>query len=115
MPAKGNSQIDKDTLGNLADSDFNNHAFEPEPFRQYSDKDIGIYRIEEHLEYGIEGNQTCSILRVAAGEVIPYNYHGNTTGKSYHDKADHVCRIAVEENNRQKEHENRSDYPVLDK
>ena len=73
----------------------------------------GIERIEEHLEERIEGHQAGRVFRVALGQFIPHDDHGNAPRQADHDQPGHVFRIAAQEYNRQTEHQDRPHHPVL--
>ena len=76
-------------------------------------KDVGVDGIEDNLKDGVKSHQTCTIFRIPFGQVIPDNDHGNTSGQANHDEPHHVFGISPQENNRQNEHEDGTNNPVL--
>lgn len=44
---------------------------------------------------------------------VPGNHHGNTACQPDHNQPDHVSWLVLQESDRQREHQNRSDDPVL--
>src|SRR5580704_15755884 len=83
------AQIDADALRDLADRDLNDSAAESEPSGNNCHEYICIEREEQHLEDRIERNQSGTIFRVAAGEVVPHDYHRDTSRKPDDDQAGH--------------------------
>ena len=47
------------------------------------------------------------------GQVVPDDDHGDAAGQADHDQADHVLRVAAQEEDRQHEHQDGADDPVL--
>ena len=94
---EGNAQIDEDAFGNLANGDIDTAPVMPIQLRQHGDEDIGVDGKEEHLEDGVEGHQPRAVFRVAPGEIVPDDHHGDAAGKSDEDQAHHVLVVARRE------------------
>ena len=111
---EGDAQIDEHALGDLADGDGRGvRPTEAQQRRQHGDEEPCVHAVEEHLEDRVEGHQPGRILRVALGQVVPHDDHGNAPGQADHDQADHELRLAAQERDGQHEHQNRADDPVL--
>ena len=111
---KGDTQVNKDAFGNLADGDVHHRAFQPEPTGQDGDENIGIDREEKDLENGVKGHQSGAVFRVPRGQFVPDDDHGNTAGQADHDQTHHVFRVAGQKKDGQKKHQDGTDDPVLD-
>ena len=94
---EGDAEVDEDTPGDLSDGDVDCHTFEAEPGRQHSDENIGIDRVEEHLEDRVEGDQPGAVFGIALGQVVPDDDHGDATRQPDHDQAHHVLGLVVQE------------------
>src|SRR5512145_1193207 len=112
---KGDTQIDEHRFRYLSHRYFNEGSFQPKPSGQYGNEYPRIDGIKQHLEYGIECNQSGGIFVIAFGEFVPDNNHCNTPRQPYHNQSDHVVRFIWKEYNRKDEHQRRTDNPVLDK
>ena len=69
--------------------------------------------VEDDLEDAVECNQASDVVRVAFGEFVPDQHHGDAAGDADEDEAAHVGRCATQEEHREQKHEHRSDDPVL--
>ncbi len=90
--------------------------FSPNQPRQHGDEDIGVNRVEDYLEDGVEGHQPGGVLVVALGQLVPDDDHGDAARQPDHDQPDHVVGIGPEEaqeEDGQEEHQHRPDEPVL--
>ena len=87
---------------------------DPQPGGQHGDEDIGVDGEEQHLEDGVEGHQAGAVFRIALGQVVPDDDHGDAAGQADDDQAHHVIRVALEKGDGQQEHEDGADHPVLD-
>ena len=110
---KRNAQVDEDALRDLANRDVDHRAVQAEPLRQHGDEDPSVDRIEQDLEDGIEGHQPGGVFRVALGQFVPHDHHGDAARQADQDQARHVFRIAAQEDDGQHEHQHRADHPVL--
>ena len=72
-----------------------------------------IEAVEEHLEDAVEGHETGGVLRVALGQLVPDDDHGDAARQADHDEPDHVLGVVVQEDDGQEEHQERPDDPVL--
>ncbi len=88
-------------------------ALQPKPGGQHGDKDIGIDAVEQHLEDAVEGHQPGGVIGVAFGQLIPDDDHGDAARQPDHDQPGHVFGVAAQEDDRQQEHQDRADDPVL--
>lgn len=111
---EGDAEINENTLRDLAYRNIYHNPFQTEHGRQYRDKYVSIDGEEQNLEYRIEGNKSRAVFGVSLREVVPNDDHRYTPGKPDHDKTHHVFRIAPQEYDREKKHQNRPDNPVLD-
>ena len=93
--------------------DVDDAALETEQRRQLGHEDPGEEAVEEHLEDAVEGDEAGGVLGVALGELVPDDDHGDAARQADHDEADHVLGVVVQEDDRQEEHEQRPDDPVL--
>src|SRR5690625_1774232 len=100
------------SLHDGADRNIDNGTFETKPGRQYGDKKPGVKGISKNLEKAVECYQTGPVFRTAFRQIIPYQYHGNTSRQTDENDPDHIFRMILEKNNGQKEHQNGSDDPV---
>ena len=91
-----------------------NRPTEAEPTRQDGDKYVGVQRKEQHLENRIEGDESRAVVGIAIGQVVPDDHHRDTTGEPDHNQAHHVLGPVAQEDDRQREHQDRADNPVLD-
>ena len=110
---EGDAQVDEDGFGNLADGDVHRHALQSKPGGQHRDKDIGIHAVEQHLEDAVEGHQPGGILGITFGQLVPHDHHGDAARQADHDQPSHVFGIVVQEDDRQHEHQDGADDPVL--
>lgn len=53
----------------------------------------GVDRIEEDLEYRVEGYEARAVFRVSPRELVPNDNHRDASGEAYHDEADHVLGL----------------------
>ena len=97
----------------MPDGNVHYNTFQTKPGRQYSQENIGIHAIEQHLKDAIERHQTRRILRVAMCQFIPHDHHGNAARQANHDQTCNVFRIAAQEDDRQHEHQDWTNDPVL--
>jgi len=96
----------------LPDGDIYLGAGDAKEGRKKGDKDIGIYTIQQDLEYAVERNEAGCIFPVALCQFVPYNHHCNTSGKTDEDEADHVFGVITQESDRKDEHQYRADDPI---
>lgn len=61
----------------------------------------------------IERDKSGGIFRISFCELIPNDYHCNASGETDDDESRHIFWVSAEEQDRQEEHENGSDDPVL--
>ena len=108
-----NTQIEADTLRNLADADLNDASLKAEPLRQHGQKDPGIEAVEEHLKDAVDGNEPSNVIRVAFREFIPDQHHCDAAGYADQDQTAHIGGLAPEEDYGQEEHQHRANKPVL--
>ncbi len=85
----------------------------PEERRKHGDEQPRVDAEEQHLEDRVEGDQARRILRGTLGELVPDDHHRDAARQADHDEADHVFRLVVQEDDRQREHQHRPDDPVL--
>ena len=123
-----NPQVDEDALGDLPDRHVDDDARQSEPLRQDRDEDPRVDRVEEHLEHRVERDQAGGVFRVTLRQLVPDDDHRDAPGEADHDQADHVLVIGdhrrgrraqrrrhdVQEDQREGEHQDRADDPVLD-
>ena len=108
------SQVDENAFCNLSNGYIDRRSFsDSQGCRQYSDENISVEGIKQHLEYGVEPHQGSAVLAVSASQVVPDYDHSDAAGKTYEDYAIHEVRIVLQENYRQGKHQNRTDDPVL--
>ena len=62
----------------------------------------------------LKATSPAAYSRVALGQVVPDDDHGDAAGQADHDQAVHVLGLVAEEDDGQGEHQERSDDPVLD-
>ena len=84
-----------------------------EPAGQHGEEDVGVDRVEEHLEHRVEGHQSGGVLAVALGQLVPDDDHGDAAGQADHDHALHEPGLVGQEQDGQEEHEDGADDPVL--
>ena len=112
------AQVDENALGDLADGNRDSGALKPEPSRHHGDKDVGVYGVEQYLEYRVEGHEPRGVLRISFRQVVPYDNHGDAARQPHHDEAGHVFRVVPYHSQKQdcqEEHQYRPDDPVLHK
>ena len=109
----GNSQVDQDALGNLPNRDIDHRARETEEWRQDRHEEPRVDAVEQHLEDRVEGNEAGGVLGRPLGDLVPDDHHGDAAGEADHDQADHVLGFVGQEDDRQREHQDRPDDPVL--
>ena len=107
------AEVDEHASRDLADGDVHGRPLEAEERRQLGDEDPGEDAVEEHLEDGVEGDEAGSVLGVALGELVPDDHHRDAAREAHHDESDHELRVVVQEDDRQQEHDDRPDDPVL--
>jgi hypothetical protein len=100
-------------LGDLPDAYVDGDAVQVEQRRQLGDEDPGEEAVEDDLEDGVEGYEPGGVLGVSLGELVPDDDHGDAARQADHDEPDHVLGVVVQEDDRQEEHEERADDPVL--
>ena len=88
--------------------------FSPSQVGKDRDEDIGVDREEQDLEDRVEGHQAGRVFGVPLGQVVPDDDHGDAAGQADQDQAVHVFGLAAQEDDRQGEHQERPDDPVLD-
>ena len=113
---EGDAQVDEDALGDAAHGhrrQVDLAEAQPDERRQLLDEEPGEERIEQHLEDAVEGHQPGGVLAVAVGQVVPDDDHGDAARQADHDQADQVFRLVGQEDDRQGEHQQRADDPVL--
>ena len=54
-----------------------------------------------------------AVFRVALGQVVPDDDHGDAAGQADDDQPHHVMRVAAEKGDGQQKHEDGADHPVL--
>ena len=94
--------------------DVHHRPLEPEPGRQQRREEVRIDREEEHLEDGVEGDETGAVLGVAFREVVPDDHHRDASSEPDEDETEHVLGLVAEEHHREPEHQERPEDPVLD-
>ena len=107
------SEIDADTFGDLRDADVDDAALESEPRGQNGDEDPRVEAIENDLEDTVEGDKSGDVVRVAFGQFVPDQHHGDAAGDADQNQPAHVSRFAAQEDDGQKEHQYGADEPVL--
>jgi len=112
---KGDAEIDEHAFGDLPDGNINFKGLKAKKSGQYGQKDPCVDRKKQYLENGVEGYQSCCILRVAFGKIVPDNDHGDAPCQTDEDQARHVMGIMLKEEHPQPEHEQWSYNPVLEK
>ena len=55
-----------------------------------------------------------AVFRVALGQVVPDDDHGDAAGQADDDQTHHVLRVTPEKDDGQQEHQDGADHPVLD-
>src|SRR5208282_4593529 len=109
------AQIDADAFRNLGNRNVNDGATQAEPSGKDGHKHEGVDREEQHLEDRIKCHQAGAVVRVAGGEIVPDDHHRNAPRQTDHDESDHVLGAIAQKNDREREHQNWSDYPILEK
>src|SRR5208282_921719 len=107
------AEIDTDAFCDLADRDINGSAAQSEPSGNHRHEYERIKREEQHLKDRVERNQAGTIVRVAAGEIVPDDHHRDTSREADDDETGHILRTIAQENYREREHQDWTDYPVL--
>ena len=59
---------------------------------KHGDENIGVDGEEQHLEDGVEGYQPRAVFRVAPGQFVPDDHHGDAAGETDEDESHHVLR-----------------------
>ena len=108
------AEVDEHALRDLRHRDLDDGPLEPEPGRQHRDEHVGEDRVEQDLEDRVEGHEAGGVLGVAAREVVPHDDHRDAPGEPDQDEPGHVLRVVAQEDHRQREHQQRTDDPVLD-
>ena len=75
---------------------------------------ICIHTEEEDLEQAVKGDEACTVIRVALCKLVSDQHHGNAARQANEDDPRHVFRITWQEQHRQYEDEDGSNYPMLD-
>ena len=109
----GNPEVDADALGDLPDRDVHDRAAETEPSRQHGNEHICVNRKEQHLEDRVECDQSRAVVGVAVGQIVPHDHHRDASREADHDQPDHVLGPIAQKDDRQREHQDRADDPVL--
>ncbi|MBK7399566.1 MAG: hypothetical protein IPJ34_25730 [Myxococcales bacterium] len=107
------AEIDCDALGDVADADGDHRALQPEPGGEQGREEPGVHREEEHLEDRVERHETGAVLGVTLREVVPHDHHRDAPGQADEDQPEHVLGLVPEEHDREREHQDRADDPVL--
>ena len=84
-----------------------------QPSRQERGEKVCVDRKEQDLEDRVERDQASTILGVALREVVPHDHHGDATCEADEDEPKHVLGFVVQEDDREPEHQDRADDPVL--
>ena len=107
------SEINSYAFRNFAYGHINDSAAHSKPSGQQRHEYERVERKEKHLEDGIERDQSSAVVRVAVGEVIPYDHHRYAPCEADDDETGHVLGSVAKKNQRQSEHQDGADYPVL--
>ena len=63
----------------------------------------------------LKATNPAAVFRIALGQIVPHDHHGDAPRQPDHDQTDHVLGMTVQKNRTgQREHQNWSDDPVLD-
>ena len=108
-----NAEVDEDAFGDLADRDVHERTGHPEVRRKHGDEEPGIDAEEQHLEDGVERDETRRVLGGAVGELVPDDHHRDAAREADQDETHHVLGLVVQEHDRQREHQHGADDPVL--
>ena len=90
------AQVDEDALGDGGDRDpgqVHRPEVVPDPGRHHLHEDVGVDRVEEHLEQRVEGDQSRRILGVAPCQVVPDDDHGDAACQPDQDQPDGVLGL----------------------
>ena len=86
---------------------------EAEPRRQQRREEVRVDREEQHLEDRVERDEAGAVLGVALREVVPHDHHRDAAREADEDEAEHVLGLVAQEDDREPEHQQRADDPVL--
>ena len=78
------------------------------------DEEVRVDREEEHLEDRVEGDEAGAVLGVALREIVPHDDHRDAAREADQDQPEHVLGLVAQEDDREAEHQERPDHPVLD-
>ena len=109
-----NTEIQQHRPGDRLEGHVHYTAFKPEQGRQGAEEEPGIGAEEQDLEDRVEGDQSRGIGAAAAGQLVPYQHHGDAARQADENHARHVVGVVGQEQHGQPEHQERSDQPVLD-
>lgn len=108
------TQVDQHRLGYIEEAGLDDATFQAEQWRQQAQEDPGVHAEEQNLENAVEGDQAGHVLVIAAGDLVPYQHHGDATRQADDYQAGHVLGLVGKEHYCQPEHQHRADHPVLD-
>ena len=90
------SQVDENALCNLGNGDIDQRSLSnAQGRRQYSDENISIDGIKQHLKYGVQPHQGGAVLSAAAGQLVPDDDHGDAARQADEDYAVHEVRMSL--------------------
>lgn len=112
---KRNAEINQNAFGDLPDTDIDFRAGNAEKRRQNRNENISVNAVKQHLKNAVEGDEPGDVFVVAFRQIVPDDDHRDAARDADHNQADHVFGFVGQKENRQKKHQKRSDYPVLNK
>src|SRR3990170_468447 len=92
------AQVDKHALSNFTNADLHQTALQTKQGWQFGDKDPGVNTVKQYLENAVEGYNPGGVFRVASGQFVPHDDHGDTARQTDHDQPYHILGIAAQEN-----------------
>ena len=110
---KRDAKVDAHALRDLPDADGDDASRKAEPARQHGEERPRVEAVEEDLEDAVEGDQAGDVVRVSLGQFVPHQHHGDAAGDADQNQAAHVGRFAAQEDEREEEHQDGADDPVL--
>ncbi len=111
---KRDPEVDKNALGDLRDAHVDGYSVQTKIRWQNGDEYPRVQAVEDDLKNTIEGDKSRCVFAAAARELIPNDHHRDTPREADHDQSDHVIGMIPEKDDRQREHQQRTDHPILE-
>lgn len=108
------AEVHQHRPGDPAHADVHDDAVDAEQRRQEREEHPGVDPVQQHLEDRVQRHQSGHQVRVPTGEVVPHQHHRDAARQPHEDEALRIPRHVPEEHDRQGEHHQRPDHPVLD-